>query len=571
MNKIEAFRNNQNSILYKLIPGKPSPDEVCSKEIIEGNDTRIRVLQKGSNGWCWLGALHTISERIGKNHTEELQERRNHEALCSKKRKDIAAIENVIQTHFSGNNILSTLNRDLIMQDLSNLLKNGVDYFAEVAEALILNEFPAFFSYVDKFILQTEHENFGSFIINLFYYSDILPRINQFQASLLFEYFSSGIGNLETSKILAEFPKFFSYANQFINQTEHNNFKEFICNYYRQNPISYYSDIKNQLPLNSILFQLSKASAKKIYEQKALKMLSYRILNQFPEFPRFVDDFLSQTWYKNFREFIVSHYQWIETDKINQEFFKSIKQPIEKLLNQSADKDPILQQLSQSEEKTFEYLCRVDPTYNKLANRSWNYLSLFEHYLFRDRYITYAIAKLYELKISSWTPFQTINDLIKELKEKGPLVISGTFHVSAYTAPYSQYRKKVSQHTILAWPPGTKIENSFIHHVVTLIGAKKDQKLVYYVDPNDPSDPAAPQKKPIYAIPYQELQEGIVNLTNISPNDCATSPSGYAWASKSFHPIVAQKKNSPNEVINEEVTELYNSCLVPKPTNNINL
>ncbi len=560
----KVIYNNSDYILYELPPGKPDPNDPCTKETLE-NDTRQRVLQKGSQGWCWLAALHTISDRIGKKSIPELHQQRIHERLCSQRRKDLSAINEKIQNRFPPNSLLFALDKPYV-----EYLMNSLKIRMHSAEAEILREFPDFFSYADAFISQIEYEDFGSFITNYFYQNDILTKLDKFEAWLLFEHSGAGISNLEENEVLAAFPDFFSYADQFINQTNYSNFRDFITNYSSTSNIglnNYYIDIQNQISANSIFFQLSKSYVRELSMQRNSRLAYQEILKEFPEFPSFVDAFISQTKYINFWEFISNYYQNIKSDEINKNFIDKIKQSMGNFIEQSTPNDPIFQRISQSVESTFEYLRKTDQNYNnKFTSRSWNQLTLDEHYLLTDRYVTYAIAKLYELKIASWTPFQPIEALIKDLKEKGPLVVSGTFHPAVYTMPYYPYGK-VNGHDILAWPENTKDKNSSVHHGVTIIGAEKTKELVYYVDPNDPSDPAAPEKKPIYAIPYKELKEGIIGLTNIGANDEFPSPGGYAWAARSFRPINTQKEDL---VFNKEALALYRFCMNLNPKKVIN-
>lgn len=344
--------NNPGFIMYELIPGKPHPYDLCSKKALEGNDTRSRVVQKASESDCFLASLHTICDRIGHVYAPEFSRKRAHEQLCSKRRKELVAIFKKNQTLFRSDNPLFALDK-AYMERLPNSLNTEINSIEEEQTA---RDFSRLLSYINAFISQIEHKDFGSFLI------------------------------------------------------------------------------KN-------LSQIAKS-------------------------------FILQKEYSNFGEFIFNNYQDWEINKINEKFLNRIRLSMQFFTEESISNDPILHRIKCSTESTFEYLRDIDQNYRKkFANRSWNELTETDRYLLTARYLDYAIAKLYELKIASWTPFKPINILIKDLKERGPLKVSGRFHSGAYNKPYRKWGK-INGHNVLLWPEGAKNEKP-IHHGITIIGAKK--------------------------------------------------------------------------------------------------
>lgn len=128
-------------------------------------------------------------------------------------------------------------------------------------------------------------------------------------------------------------------------------------------------------------------------------------------------------------------------------------------------------------------------------------------------------VNLYDLDKSTWQPFHDIEELIDELKQKGPLMIEGGFGKDAYTTAPFAMTKKISTRTIYAWSRGAE-RNSWAEagHCVLLVGARlvKDKKkifvhqpFVYFIDPADPSDPLDPDKQKIYLISLKNLRDHI--------------------------------------------------------------
>lgn len=145
-----------------------------------------------------------------------------------------------------------------------------------------------------------------------------------------------------------------------------------------------------------------------------------------------------------------------------------------------------------------------------------------------------VMAALYGFKDASWTPFQPIEALIADLKERGPLVVGGTFR--QYIDDAKPTKQKIQEWQIFTWK-SARLPNSVNAHSITVVGAHKDTQnktAVYYVDPEDASDPNSPIKK-MYAISYETFCKDIVSL------NCSTlrhESFTYALASRRFEKIV---------------------------------
>lgn len=134
----------------------------------------------------------------------------------------------------------------------------------------------------------------------------------------------------------------------------------------------------------------------------------------------------------------------------------------------------------------------------------------------------FTTKKAFCLYDAEWKPDQTIDKLITELKNKGPLYVNGRLGIDSYVDKPTQLSDKLGGKTIYYWPKGSKrtFENLdstekfkiIMNHSVVLLGANKDKNLVYFVDPQDPSDPKQPELQKTYAISYQNLTQNCLDL-----------------------------------------------------------
>ncbi|MEC7838649.1 MAG: hypothetical protein VX777_01265 [Chlamydiota bacterium] len=145
-------------------------------------------------------------------------------------------------------------------------------------------------------------------------------------------------------------------------------------------------------------------------------------------------------------------------------------------------------------------------------------------HLASHRIIVDLMTKLFNLTPFNWSPNDTIDDLIQELKEKGPAVFYGQLGAEFYKeAPFKLKSKKtIGEHAVYGWRPGQQISNPSAGHVVLAIGAEKikDKGYVYYIDPNEESDPKYPQKKKVYISSYKGFCEKSVTSIGSEKSQC---------------------------------------------------
>lgn len=130
---------------------------------------------------------------------------------------------------------------------------------------------------------------------------------------------------------------------------------------------------------------------------------------------------------------------------------------------------------------------------------------------------------------SSWNPEKTIDLIIQDLKIHGPLLAGGMLGTPFYqSAPY-ELNEKISGHTIMAWKIGAyKDKGNGNCHFIVVVGAEKvlEKKFIYFIDPNDASDPASPAQK-IYKISYDRFLSGISDSWNMGFKDIPMEKRGY--------------------------------------------
>jgi len=140
-----------------------------------------------------------------------------------------------------------------------------------------------------------------------------------------------------------------------------------------------------------------------------------------------------------------------------------------------------------------------------------NKFSYLDNFGFRSAYNAFNFTE------SQWNPTQGFSALFQCLQTQGPLVVSGKLGKSYYVSPPFELSQKIAGRAIFGWQLNSKRENSEIakFHTVVIIGAKRGlngKGYVYFVDPQDGSDPSNLEQQRIYIISYENLVQNIVNL-----------------------------------------------------------
>lgn len=171
---------------------------------------------------------------------------------------------------------------------------------------------------------------------------------------------------------------------------------------------------------------------------------------------------------------------------------------------------------------------------NALINVKWLDLPLMKKSALLDIFTMRASAEHYGLKISSWHPKQPIESLMEQLQARGPHVVSGAFGRGFYGVPPRKLNKKIEGRDVFGWiKTDPKLQAVSSGHTMVLVGAeiRSNQGVVYYVDPDDGSDPKSPEKQRIFTMSYERLTspDNICDTYGVMQNDSPPEV-GYAFA-----------------------------------------
>lgn len=157
--KIRTIANQAHLFLCLPQGGKPDPRSACTTEVLE-KDTRPRIDQVSLKAnLCLDYSLLVIADRIGKNPSADLTEKRKIEMLCSERRKEIIRFERKMN---NANQLVSMLPSSKVD---STAAKRLVDQFSFLS-AFSGDPMPIDLSVlplIEEFSQQTKHANFKDF------------------------------------------------------------------------------------------------------------------------------------------------------------------------------------------------------------------------------------------------------------------------------------------------------------------------------------------------------------------------------------------------------------------------
>ncbi len=159
---ITILQKTENSILYGLPAGKPNPHLKCNK----GEDVRSRVLQTGAKGAaCWYYTFNFIRLRIGKNPCSDLRQERALEEICSRRRKEQKAFDDMLPFSIdelyskSDSSILEKLDLENAQTFLDNLSSASCILSENIEVRLSLTHC------IKEFLNEKTHKNLHEFLI----------------------------------------------------------------------------------------------------------------------------------------------------------------------------------------------------------------------------------------------------------------------------------------------------------------------------------------------------------------------------------------------------------------------
>lgn len=188
--------------------------------------------------------------------------------------------------------------------------------------------------------------------------------------------------------------------------------------------------------------------------------------------------------------------------------------------------------------------------------RPWSQLKTFEKFILLNNFVIKVSAECYKLNPSTWQPSEPIKGLIRDLKNNGPIVVSGNLGRPSYEQNPSKMTKRFEGNNVdvLYWSKGAKRAEGPIGHVIVIIGAESEDPsgrggYVYYLDPTDISDPADSRSQKIYVTSYQNLTEHMTNYLGIRYNPQEQNPSHtiYGWQNRNRFSSAGSQSSSSAE------------------------
>jgi hypothetical protein len=243
-------------------------------------------------------------------------------------------------------------------------------------------------------------------------------------------------------------------------------------------PGELYSDVDNKA-----LKQIDLKQAERFIKETESKHQSEILEDGRPNIRPYMEEFVKEKKHKNLLEFLI-YKRCLKLLEINTKFLKNFNTNLSDLFK----------------------------------HEKWHKMGVEEQAVTLDACIRDLCADLYNLNRSSWTPKLGIDKLIEELKNHGPMMVGGHFGTFTYSEPPYEMTTKAGDRSLYAWKPGNvRLESEDAAHSIVLVGAKKvkDKSYVYFVDPNDPSDPKDRTKQKIYIISFANLASNICEVTGL--------------------------------------------------------
>lgn len=138
-----------------------------------------------------------------------------------------------------------------------------------------------------------------------------------------------------------------------------------------------------------------------------------------------------------------------------------------------------------------------------------------------DLFVRIVTVEQFGVTPSSWNPRAegheaTFEGLVEALQQGGPIAVHGRFGSEYYTKPPKQLMCRLQlQYPVSFWTKGAYKPKApgDSTHVVLLVGAEQvgSKKMVYFIDPNDPSSPDQ-GVPPIYIMSYDAVCERMIPL-----------------------------------------------------------
>ena len=135
----------------------------------------------------------------------------------------------------------------------------------------------------------------------------------------------------------------------------------------------------------------------------------------------------------------------------------------------------------------------------------------------------------YQLNRSSLSPSQPIDTLINDLKNHGPMVCGGYIGANCYNSSPLSLSKKIGGRSIWGWKKGAFNQDGSELHTLVVVGAEKteNQENIYFIEPNDPSNPTNIEAQKIYKMSYTRFTQQVNDIWNTAMKNMPETEQGY--------------------------------------------
>jgi hypothetical protein len=205
-------------------------------------------------------------------------------------------------------------------------------------------------------------------------------------------------------------------------------------------------------------------------------------LDLTPDIPKF----LAQREIDNFYDFLIEKYL-VQKIKVNQDFLKEI----------GVDLDQSFWELFKPK-LPLHYGFEIDFENN----------TALDQWAISDGIAHLEYAKRMHLKISDWTPDKSVEDLVKQLNQYGPIVVAGLYGKHYYSGKPGVIDDIVG-HRANGWRADQRLgeDTAIMSHCIAVVGADSAKRRVYFIDPADRSDPRDPTPTKIYVMSYDRFKD----------------------------------------------------------------
>lgn len=149
--------------------------------------------------------------------------------------------------------------------------------------------------------------------------------------------------------------------------------------------------------------------------------------------------------------------------------------------------------------------------------KPWEELTIDQKEILEENVIFSIQQQAYQTQSSSWHPDQPPDQLLKQLQMHGPHLIKGIIGHEAYEEKPIKLEMTIEGRDVFTWDPNAKKKPFSKFHCVVLVGVEieNSEAFVYYVDPEDGSDPSDIKSQKIYRMSYEVLKSAIASLNGM--------------------------------------------------------